>query len=136
MLHRRTVQLRILDPPTLAARDRVCLALSEDIQASECEAALQVGHTAHARRMKKTTIEPITAGDFSGFTPEFGRFRDVERCYGVKRGTAYNLLRDGKIKGVLLRVRGKKSGVRLISMQSVREFINSMMTEQNDTTVR
>jgi len=43
--------------------------------------------------------------------------------FGIKRGTAYNLLADGKIRGVLLRVRGAKSGVRLFDVESVRAFI-------------
>jgi len=76
---------------------------------------------------KIETTEPVQPGNFTGIMPEFGRVADVARIFGIKRGTAYNLLKDGKIKGVLLRVRGKKSGLRLISMESVREFICSHM---------
>src|ERR1035441_7133252 len=75
-----------------------------------------------ARNRKKTTIAPVQAGDFTGATPEFGRWQDVNRIYSIKRGTAYNLLHHGKIKGVLLRVCGKKSGVRLFDMASVRNY--------------
>lgn len=56
---------------------------------------------------------------------EFGRCADVERIFGLRRGTLYNLLRDGKIRGVLLRVRGRRSGVRLFDMNSIRNFILS-----------
>lgn len=77
---------------------------------------------------KEKTTAPVNAGDFNGATPEFGRWQDLQRVYSIKRGTAYNLLRDGKIKGVLLRVRGEKSGVRLFDMASVRAFIVSQMT--------
>jgi hypothetical protein len=80
-----------------------------------------------ARNRKKTTIAPVQAGDFTGATPEFGRWQDVNRIYSIKRGTAYNLLHHGKIKGVLLRVCGKKSGVRLFDMASVRNYILSQM---------
>ena len=75
----------------------------------------------------ETTTAPVREGDFTGATPEFGRVADVTRQFGIKRGTAYNLLGDGKIKGVLLRVRGKKSGVRLFDLDSVRGYIHSQM---------
>jgi hypothetical protein len=74
-----------------------------------------------------TTTEPVRSGDCTGTTPEFGRCADVQRIFGLRRGTLYNLLLDGKIKGVLLRVRGKKSGVRLFEMDSVRQFIRAQM---------
>jgi hypothetical protein len=78
--------------------------------------------------------EPIQPGDFKGIVPEFGRVADVTRHFGIKRGTAYNLLSDGKIRGVLLRVRGQKSGVRLFDMTSVRNFIQSQLNNQTETT--
>jgi len=73
------------------------------------------------------TTAPVKAGDFTDDQKEFGRCHDLERQFSIKRGTAYNLLKDGKIKGVLLRVRGQKSGVRLFDMASVRSFIQSQM---------
>lgn len=76
---------------------------------------------------KSKTIEPVQPGNFTGIMPEFGRVADITRIFGIRRGTAYNLLRDGKIKRVLLRVRGKKSGCRLFDMGSVRNFIRSEM---------
>ena len=79
--------------------------------------------------LKKKTTEPIEAGNFIGVTAEFGRTADLKTHFGILRGTAYNLLLDGKIKGVLLRVRGKKSGVRLWDMDSVRNYIRSQMTD-------
>jgi hypothetical protein len=79
------------------------------------------------RNRKDTTTKPVEPGNFAGATPEFGRLADVQRIYGLKRGTCYNLLHDGKIRGCLLRVRGKKSGVRLFEMESVRQFIRTQM---------
>ena len=67
------------------------------------------------------------AADTNGMAPEFGRVRDVERLFGLKRGTVYNLLRDGKIRSCLLRVRGRQSGVRLIDLDSVRALIAQQM---------
>jgi hypothetical protein len=77
---------------------------------------------------KTLTTEPVQSGNFTGTIPEFGRVADVARHFGIKRGTLYN--RDGKIRGVLLRVRGQKSGVRLFDMASVREFIRSQLNNE------
>ena len=81
---------------------------------------------------KKTvkTTAPVKPGNTTGAAPEFGRWRDVERLFGIKRGSLYSLLRDGKVKGCLLRVRGQKSGVRLFSLDSVRAYVLSQMDTQ------
>lgn len=86
----------------------------------------------NSERMK--TTEPVQPGSFTGTQPEFGRVADVTRHFGIKRGTLYNLRRDGKVRGVLLRVRGQKSGVRLFDMASVRDFIQSQLNNQTETT--
>jgi len=75
------------------------------------------------------TTTPVEPGTTAGGMAEFGRWQDVQRAFGIKRGSLYNLLRDGRIKGVLLRVCGQKSGLRLIHMQSVRDYILSQMDE-------
>jgi hypothetical protein len=77
--------------------------------------------------MKKTTIEPIQPGNFTDATKEFGRDRDVHAVYSLKRGTLYNLHAQGKIRGVLLRVCGQKSGIRLWDMQSIGDYIRREM---------
>lgn len=64
--------------------------------------------------------------------PEFGRWRDVQRLFGIKRGTLYNLLAEGKVKSVSLRVRGQKAGVRLIHLDSVRDYIHKQMRLQEE----
>ncbi len=78
------------------------------------------------------TTEPVESGNFTGIAPEFGRLADVQKHYGLKRGTIYNLLNDGKIRGCLLRVRGNKSGVRLIEMASVRDCIRANMATEKE----
>ncbi len=83
----------------------------------------------------RETVEPVQPGKFTSAQLEFGRIADVTRVFGIKRGTLYNLLRDGKVRGVLLRVRGQKSGVRLISMDSVRDHILSQMNGAGAHTV-
>ena len=79
------------------------------------------------------TTEPVQPGNFTGTMPEFGRVADVTRHFGIKRGTLYNLHRDGKVRSVLLRVRGQKSGVRLFEMVSVRDLIWSQLRPKTET---
>ena len=78
----------------------------------------------------KLTTAGVGPGDTTQAAPEFGRLRDVERLFGLRRGTTYNLLKDRKIRGCLLRVRGSKSGVRLIHLESVRDYIRCAMNDQ------
>ena len=82
-----------------------------------------------AAKAADKTVSEVKAGDTSAMAPEFGRWRDVERVYGIKRGSLYGLLALGKVKGCLLRVRGQKSGIRLIDLASVRRYILSQMDE-------
>lgn len=77
--------------------------------------------------MKKTTSPPVQPGNFTGTMPEFGRAADLHKIFGLRRGTIYNLLAAGKIRGCLLQVKGKKSGVRIFDIQSVRDLIRSQM---------
>jgi hypothetical protein len=78
------------------------------------------------------TMARVEPGVTGGVAPEFGRIKDVERLFGIKRGTAYSLLATGKIRGCVLRVRGKQSGVRLIDLASVRDYIRSAMQEADE----
>jgi hypothetical protein len=76
------------------------------------------------------TTKPVQAGSTDGAIPEFGRTNDVQRLYGIKRGTLYTLSRQGKVRSCLLRVAGQKSGVRLWHLESIRGFITKQMAEQ------
>ena len=73
------------------------------------------------------TSATVAAGDVRGVMPEFGRCQDLQRLFGLKRGSAYNLLAAGKIRGCVIRIKGQKSGVRLFDMDSVRQFIRAEM---------
>lgn len=74
---------------------------------------------------KPTTTDPVKPGDFTGVLPEWGRSPDVDRQMGIGRATLYVLHKQGKIRGCVLRARGKKSGLRLWDMQSIRDYIQS-----------
>ena len=76
------------------------------------------------------TAAPVTPGNFSDTTKEFGRTKDVERIFSVKRGTLYNAEKLGLVRGVLLRLRGQKSGVKLWDMRSIENWIRGEMQKQ------
>ena len=82
--------------------------------------------------MKTMTTEPISVASPNNGTalPEFGRWRDVERLFGIKRGTLYNLMAEGKVKSVILRHKGNVHGCRLIHLASVSQYINNLMETQ------
>ena len=64
--------------------------------------------------------------------PEFGRWRDVERLFGIKRGTLYNLMAEGKVKSVVLRRKGNLHGCRLIHLASVSQYLNNLLQAQQN----
>jgi hypothetical protein len=72
----------------------------------------------------------VTPGDFSDTAKEFGRTKDVERVFSLKRGTLYNAEKLGLVRGVLLRLRGQKSGVKLWDMRSIEQWIRSAIEKQ------
>lgn len=59
--------------------------------------------------------------------PEFVDCRGLEAGWGIKRSLAYQLLADGKIKGVSLRRRNQIRGKRLFSVDSIRAYLASQM---------
>jgi hypothetical protein len=82
------------------------------------------------------TTEPPRAGDCKGVLPEFGRTEDVERIFGIKRGTLYNLFEQKKIRSVLLRIKGSKSGVRLWHLESIQEYLMEAMAQEEQQTTQ
>lgn len=73
------------------------------------------------------TTEPITSNQAGQALPEFGRVADVQRIFGIKRGILYRWINEGKVKSVCIREPGNVQGVRLIHLQSVRDYINSQI---------
>ena len=55
----------------------------------------------------------------------FGRFHDVEQRYSLKRSKTYELLNAGLIRSAVVKRKGARSGVRLIDMQSVEDFLRA-----------
>jgi hypothetical protein len=82
------------------------------------------------RDFLSVTTAPARPGDFNDTAKEFGRTKDVERVFSVKRGTLYNAEKLGLVRGVLLRLRGQKSGVKLWDMHSIEQWIRSEMEKR------
>lgn len=78
-----------------------------------------------------TTADPIRVPDavekFFGSAPEFIRVPDVQRIFGIKRGLLYTLIGNGAVKSICLRQRGCKTGVRLVSYASLREYLHKRL---------
>ena len=85
--------------------------------------------------MKTMTTETITVANTNSATtlPEFGRWQDVQRLFGIKRGTLYNLVNEGQIKSVSLRRRGNVHGCRLFHLASINDYLASLMTQQQSS---
>jgi hypothetical protein len=85
------------------------------------------------------TIEEIA--DVAGATyrlgqrVEYGRVADVVRLFGLGTSTVYCLLKNGRIKGCSLMVKGSRSRLRLVDLASVREFIENEVNKQGKETV-
>ena len=73
------------------------------------------------------TAAPIQPGESGSLQPEFIRVPDVERIFGVKRGHCYALIGSGSVKSVCLRKAGAKTGVRLVSFASMRDYLHSQL---------
>jgi hypothetical protein len=78
-----------------------------------------------------TTITPLeqSVGACSPMKPEWLRIPDAVRLSGLGRSTIYNLLGSGCLKSVAVRKRGCQRGIRLISADSLRAYIQSFVKE-------
>src|SRR5437016_5517220 len=60
---------------------------------------------------------------FSVLAPEFTDLAGLKSGWSINRTLAYELLKEGRIRSVVLRRDGLVRGKRLIEVQSVREFL-------------
>lgn len=84
-----------------------------------------------AGKASEWTLTPAQAGNTNQILPEFGRWKDVERLFGIKRGKLYLLIQQGIIKSISLRRKGQKQSCRLIYLPGVRAYLESLLKEQN-----
>ena len=77
--------------------------------------------------MLKQTSAPIATGSCESINPEFVRLPELQRLFGIRRSYAYSLIREGKVRSFCLRKRGARTGVRLVSVDSVRAFFKAQL---------
>lgn len=77
------------------------------------------------------TTKPVVSGNCNDVMPEFGRWQDVQRLFGIKRGMLYLLVEGSEVKSVSLRRKGNQKGCRLFYLQSISEYLHKLMNEQN-----
>jgi hypothetical protein len=73
------------------------------------------------------TAAPIEPGESGSLSPEFIRIPCVQRMFGIKRGHCYALISAGKVKSVCLRKPGAKTGIRLVHVASLREYLHKRL---------
>ena len=59
--------------------------------------------------------------------PEFIRINDAAKLFGIKRGKLYQMMAEGTIKSVNLKSRGSTTGVRLISYDHLKGYLDSLL---------
>ncbi len=97
-------------------------------------------HVPHADEVKLTGV-PLHEAAAKALDPrkvpdirsEFCRMGDLRRLFGLVRSTAYNLAKEGHIKSISLRRKGQARSVRLVSVPSVRAYLNRLLEEQAAT---
>jgi hypothetical protein len=67
--------------------------------------------------------------------PEWIRLAEATRRFGISRSKFYELIADRKIKSFCLRERNKIKGIRLISYDSICEFLEKEAEAQQGATI-
>jgi len=68
---------------------------------------------------------PTEAEKYVGQGPEWARIPDIDQRFGIRRSKLYELIQSGEVVSTCIRRKGAKSGVRLINVESVREFLRN-----------
>jgi hypothetical protein len=61
----------------------------------------------------------------AGLDAEWLRVNDTVRAFGLSRPSLFQLIATGQIRSAHIKRPGAKKGIRLISVQSVRDYIGS-----------
>ena len=95
-------------------------------------------HVGDGNDAKHTTVPLIEAAakasdprTLPDTNSEFCRMGDLRRLFGIVRSTAYLLANEGRISTISLRRKGQARSVRLVSVPSVRGYLNRLLAEQN-----
>jgi hypothetical protein len=63
--------------------------------------------------------------------PEWLRIPNAVRIFGISRTKLYELIAQRRIKSVSLRERGQTKGTRLLSYDSLMEYLDQLAESQN-----
>ena len=77
----------------------------------------------------KFNSNPLEPANLAISSPEFLTTTDVQKYFGIRKGSLYNLAKLGKVSGKALRITGQFKGVRIWSVDSIRSFIDSQPSE-------
>jgi hypothetical protein len=76
-------------------------------------------------KTKDFDVTPYKRPRIAPHEQEWGGVQDVQKQFGIKETHLYQLMKEGRIKSVLIRGRGKTRGKRLINFASVRAMLSS-----------
>ena len=71
------------------------------------------------------TSTQVRAAPSGALTPEYLRPAEASRVYSLSRSKLYELIKNGKIASVSLREEGQTKATRLLSVASLRRFLEA-----------
>jgi|ERR1035441_5665891 hypothetical protein len=84
----------------------------------------------HNMKRSLFTIAPVEADDCTNMLAEWADHQTIYRIFSIKRGLLYELDRLKLVSSVSLRRPGQKFSKRLWSVQSIRDYLNSLLEAQ------
>jgi hypothetical protein len=75
----------------------------------------------------QTQTGPSAPIGADGLKPEWLKVNDATKIFGIGRSRLYELISEGRIKTASLRARGNVKGRRLISYDSLAEYIEGFV---------
>jgi hypothetical protein len=79
-----------------------------------------------------TTLS-IEGGISKGTRPEWLRVADAVRYSSISRSLLYELLKAGQVESRVLRKRGRVRGIRLVSVDSLNQFIKALPSGKHES---
>ena len=73
-------------------------------------------------------IKPVQITD-EPQSPVYVRVSKAVALFGIGRTTLYSLISSKKIKSVLLKSKGSKTGIRLVNFDSLKEYLDNQIEE-------
>jgi hypothetical protein len=77
------------------------------------------------------TIAPVEASDCTNILAEWADHQTIYRIFSIKRSKLYDLTNRGLVTSVSLRRPAQKFSKRLWQVQSIRDYLNSLLQAQS-----